>query len=58
MIIIDNDAIRFLTEFKILCDKYVSNSSLAKVEFKDGCTIGMLNLWMVGLGVKRIEDII
>jgi hypothetical protein len=57
-IIIDNDAIKFLTEFKVLCDKYVSNASLIKVEFKDGYTIGMGTLWRVGLGAKQIEDVI
>ena len=54
----DNDAIKFLTEFKILCDKYISNASIIKAEFKDGCTIGMGTLWLVGLGIKQIEDVI
>ena len=56
--ITDNDAIKFLLEFKVLCDKYVSNASIVKVEFKDGYTIGMKTLWRVGLGVKQIEDVI
>lgn len=57
-IIIDNDAIKFLEEFRILCSKYVKSSSLITMEFKDGTTIGMRALLEVGLGIKQIEDVI
>ena len=57
-IIIDNDAIKFLEEFRILCSKYVKSSSLITMEFKDGSTIGMRTLLEVGLGIKQIEEII
>ena len=57
-IIIDNDAIKFLEEFRILCSKYVKSSSILTMEFKDGCTIGMRTLLEVGLGIKQIEEII
>lgn len=57
-IIIDNDGVNFCQEFRKLCKKYVKNASLTTVYFEDGTTIGMRTLWQVGLGVKRIEDII
>lgn len=57
-IIIDNDGIKFLEEFRILCNKYVKSSSILTMEFKDGCTIGMRTLLQVGLGVKQIEEVI
>jgi hypothetical protein len=57
-IIIDNDAIKFLEEFRILCNKYVKSSSLITMEFKDGCKIGMRTLLEVGLGIKQIKDVI
>lgn len=57
-IVIDNDAIRFCEEFRILCSKYVRSSSLVKMVFKDGSTIGMRTLLEIGLGIKRIEDCI
>ena len=56
--IIDNDCIRFLEEFRTICSKYVKCSSILKMEFNDGSTIGMRTLLEVGLGVKRIEDVI
>ena len=57
-VIIDNDGIRFLEEFRTICGKYVKCSSILKMEFNDGSTIGMRTLLEVGLGVKRIEDVI
>ena len=57
-IIIDNDAIKFLEEFRILCSKYVKSSSIITMEFKDDSTIGMRTLLQVGLGVKQIEEVI
>ena len=56
--IIDNDCVRFLEEFRIICSKYVKDSSILKMEFKDGSTIGMRTLLEVGLGVKQIKDVI
>ena len=58
VVIIDNDCIRFLEEFRTLCSKYVKDSSILKMEFEDGSTIGMRTLLEVGLGVKEIKDII
>lgn len=57
-IIIDNDGVNFCQEFRELCKKYVKETSLTTVYFEDGTTIGMRTLWQVGLGVKRIEDVI
>lgn len=57
-IIIDNDGIKFLEEFRTICSKYVESSSVFKMKFKDGSTIGMRTLLEVGLGVKQIEDVI
>ena len=57
-VIIDNDGIRFLEEFRIICSKYVKSSSIIQMEFNDGTTIGMRTLLEVGLGVKQIEDAI
>lgn len=57
-VIIDNDAVRFLEEFRVICRKYVKNSSIITMEFKDGTTIGMGTLLQVGLGVKEIKDVI
>lgn len=57
-VIIDNDGIRFLEEFRIICSKYVKSSSIIQMEFNDGTTIGMRTLLEVGLGVKQIEDVI
>ena len=57
-IIIDNDAIKFLEGFRILCHKYVKSSSILTMQFKDGCTIGMRTLLEVGLGVKQIKEVI
>lgn len=57
-VIIDNDAIRFLEEFRTICSKYVKRSSILQMEFKDGSTIGMRTLLEVGLGVKQIKDVI
>lgn len=55
---IDNDCIRFLEEFRTICNKYVKNSSILTMEFNDGSTIGMRTLLEVGLGVKQIKDVI
>lgn len=57
-IIIDNDAIRFLEEFRTICSKYVKSCSILSMEFKDGSAIGMRTLLEVGLGVKQIKDVI
>ena len=57
-VIIDNDCIRFLEEFRTICSKYVKSSSIITMEFKDGSTIGMRTLLEVGLGVKEIKDAI
>jgi len=57
-IIIDNDAIKFLEEFRTICSKYVKSGSILSMEFKDGSTIGMRTLLEVGLGVKQIKDVI
>lgn len=57
-VIIDNDGVRFLEEFRTICSKYVANSSLIKMEFKDGSTIGIKSLLEVGLGIKQIKDVI
>ena len=57
-VIIDNDAIKFLEEFRIICSKYVKSTTLLQMEFNDGSTIGMRNLLEVGLGVKEIKDVI
>lgn len=57
-VIIDNDAVRFLEEFRVICSKYVKSSSIISMEFKDGTTIGMGTLLQVGLGVKQIKDVI
>lgn len=57
-IVIDNDGVNFCQEFRELCKKYVKEASLTTVYFEDGTTIGMRTLWKVGLGVKRIEDVI
>lgn len=57
-IYINNDAINFAQEFKTLCDKYVEDSSLIKMYFKDGSTIGMKTLLQIGLGVKTVEECI
>ena len=56
-IVIDNDGVKFLEEFRELCKKYVSSASLiGTVKFNDGNSIGMKTLWEVGLGIRRIED--
>ena len=57
-VIIDNDCVRFLEEFRVICRKYVKSSSILSMEFKDGSTVGMRTLLEVGLGVKQIEDAI
>lgn len=57
-VIIDNDGIRFLEEFRKICSKYVANSSLTLMEFKDGSNIGIKTLLEVGLGIKQIKDVI
>ena len=57
-VIIDNDCVRFLEEFRPICSKYVKRSSLLSMEFKDGSIIGMRTLLEVGLGVKQIKDVI
>ena len=57
-VIIDNDAIRFLEEFRTICSRYVKSSSIFQMEFKDGYTIGMRTLLEVGLGVKEIKDVV
>lgn len=57
-VIIDNDAIRFLEEFRTICSRYVKSSSILQMEFKDGYTIGMRTLLEVGLGVKEIKDVV
>jgi len=57
-VIMDNDGIRFLEEFRAICSRYVKSSSLLKMEFKDGSTIGMKTLLEVGLGIKEIKDVI
>ena len=57
-VIIDNDCIRFLEEFRTICRKYVKSSTILQMEFEDGSTIGMRTLLEVGLGVKQIEDVI
>ena len=57
-VIIDNDCIRFLEEFRTICRKYVKDSSIIKMEFNDGSTIGMRTLLEVGLGIKEIKDVI
>ena len=57
-VIIDNDGVRFLEEFRIICSKYVKSSSILSMEFKDGSTIGMRTLLEVGLGVKQIKDVV
>lgn len=57
-VIIDNDAIKFLEEFRTICSKYVKSSSILTMKFKDGSTIGMRTLLEVGLGVKEIKDVI
>lgn len=57
-VIIDNDCISFLEEFRIICSKYVKSSNVLYMEFKDGTTIGMRTLLEVGLGAKQIKDVI
>lgn len=57
-VIIDNDGVRFLEEFRTICNKYVKDSSILSMEFKDGSIIGMRSLLEVGLGVKQIKDVI
>jgi len=57
-IIIDNNAVSFLEEFRTICNKYVKSSSILTMEFKDGSTIGMRTLLEVGLGIKQIKDVI
>jgi len=57
-VIIDNDVVKFLEEFRTICSKYVKCSSILKMEFNDGSTIGMRTLLEVGLGVKQIKDVI
>lgn len=57
-VIIDNDCIRFLEEFRPICSKYVKSSSILTMKFNDGSTIGMRTLLEVGLGVKEIKDVI
>lgn len=57
-LIVDNDGVNFCQEFRELCKKYVKEASLTTVCFEDGTTIGMRTLWLIGLGVKRIEDVI
>ena len=57
-VIIDNDAVKFLEEFRTICSKYVKCSSILKMEFNDGSTIGMRTLLEVVLGVKQIKDVI
>lgn len=57
-VIIDNDGIRFLEEFRTICNKYVKSSSLVRMEFKDGSIIGMKTLLKVGLGIIEIKDVI
>ena len=57
-VIIDNDCIRFLEEFRTICSKYVKCSSVYQMEFVDGSTIGMRTLLEVGLGIKEIKDVI
>ena len=56
-IVIDNDGVKFLEEFRKLCSKYVRSASLiGTVNFNDGNSIGMKTLWEVGLGIRRLED--
>lgn len=57
-VIIDNDGVRFLEEFREICRKYVKNSSLVTMQFKDGTAIGIKTLLEVGLGIKQIKDVI
>ena len=57
-VIIDNDCIRFLEEFRTICSKYVKCTSILQMQFNDGSTIGMRTLLEVGLGVKQIKDVI
>ena len=57
-VIIDNDCIRFLEEFRTICRKYVKCSTIFQMTFEDGSTIGMRTLLEVGLGVKQIKDVI
>ena len=57
-VITDNDGVRFLEEFRIICNKYVKRSSILQMEFNDGSTIGMRTLLEVGLGVKQIKDVV
>jgi len=57
-VIINNDGVRFLEEFRIICSKYVKRSSILQMEFNDGTTIGMRTLLEVGLGVKQIKDVV
>ena len=40
-VVIDNDAIKFLEEFKALAKKYLKSASCIQLNFKDGSTIGM-----------------
>ena len=57
-VIINNDAIKFLEEFRPICRKYVKSSTILQMTFNDGSTIGMITLLEVGLGIKEIKDAI
>lgn len=55
-IYIDNDGIKFLEEFKVLCAKYVKSATIFQIEFKDNTTIGMRTLLEYSLGHRKLED--
>ena len=53
---IDNDAIKFLEEYKEICKKYVKSASILSYEFNDGSTIGARTALECGLGIRTIEE--
>ena len=57
-LVIDNDAIKFLEGFKVLCDKYVKSTSLMKMDFNDGTSIGMGLVIRYGLGHISLQQCI
>ena len=57
-LVIDNDGIKFLEEYKTLCSKYVKSASMTTLNFNDGTTIGMGVALRYALGLISLEQCI
>ena len=55
-LVIDNDGIKFLEEFRSLCQKYVSSASALQITFNDGSSCGMLTILKYGLGHITLKE--